>query len=79
MQFSQQPRTVRINSARTLAANIRKTARDFARVSVNLISPELPEPHFTQLTDAELENFLRRNSLTDALQEYLTAQNARHC
>jgi hypothetical protein len=68
----------RKRETRIRAANIRQTARDFARIAVCAVTPELPEPHYTQLTDVELENFLRRNSLTDALAEYLLAQNNRH-
>ena len=63
------------NRANARAARIRD-----ARLTVPRILPtvELPEPCYMHTTDADLESFLRRNQLTDALATYLRSQAERN-
>lgn len=90
MMFSQQPpfRSVRElqRDARDRAKRIREAhsncdARHNMRLTLETLRPvpfdELPEPHFMQETDVDLESFLRRNQLTDALRTYLRSQARR--
>lgn len=82
MMFSQSlPRKAAL---RARAERIREVAKQFTQtartVSSNLVSfatLESIEPHYTQLTDSELESFLRRNQLLPALREYLESHTRR--
>jgi hypothetical protein len=66
----------RAEQIRLAAMSFRKTA---AKVAPRLIPfSELPEPCYMFTDDADLENFLRRNNLTDALQTYLRSQAERN-
>jgi hypothetical protein len=72
-------RVARIRDARLASSEqMRLTLETMQPIPRLIPFSELPEPCYMNTDDADLESFLRRNQLTDALETYLRSQAIRN-